>query len=346
MDTCQVAVHVVLKSDIMKVAIYSARNYELSFLETANSGKHEFVFTEKPLNTETTDLAEGCKAVSVFVNDEGSAEVLVKLAAAGVKNIAVRAAGYDNINLAKARELNINVANVPEYSPYSIAEHSIAMMLTLNRRIIQADRNVKNYNFLLGSLVGFDLNGKTVGIIGLGKIGGIVAKILHGFGCSILGYDINTDNALTQKYGVEYVSLQDLCRRSDIITLHAPLNEHTRYIINKDSLSLMKKGVMIINTGRGGLLNTADAIDALKTGQIGYLGLDVYEKEKGMFFFDHSDHIMKDDMFARLLSFKNVLVTGHQAFLTENALKNIADTTVATLDSWGQNKPSAHELIK
>ncbi|RYX88406.1 hypothetical protein EON78_07640, partial [bacterium] len=213
----------------MKVAVYSTKKFERSFIEKANDGKHELIYLDKPLSTNTCNLAEGCEAASIFTNDDASSEVLEKLAKLNIKAIATRAAGYDNIDIQKAKQLSIQVANVPEYSPYSIAEHTIAMIQALNRKIVLADKKVKDYNFCLDELVGYDLNGKTVGIIGLGKIGGILAKILHGFGCQVLGYDIQTNKDYEEKYKVQYVTLEDLCKQSDIISLHAPLNEHTKY---------------------------------------------------------------------------------------------------------------------
>jgi len=328
----------------MKVAIYSTRGYERTYLEKSNNGQLDLLFLEEALSSDTVSLAEGCEAVSIFTNDDGSAPILEKLSKLGVKYIAIRAAGYDQTDISKANELGIRVGNVPEYSPYSIAEHTIAMIQALNRKIVLADKKVKAYNFSLNDLIGYDLNGKTVGIVGLGKIGGIVARILNAFGCRLLGYDIEPNQEFIEKYGVSYVGLDELCEQSDIISLHAPLNEHTKYMIDKNRIARMKKGVMIINTGRGGLINTQDAIDGLKSGQIGYLGLDVYEKEKGLFFYDHSDSIPQDDVFARLLSFKNVLITGHQAFLTSNALENIADMTIYHLSSWSKGQKSKHEL--
>lgn len=328
----------------MKVTVFSTKNYERPFLENANKGKHDLLFLEKSLSPDTAHLAEGCDAVSVFTNDDACAEVLEKLAGLKIRSIATRAAGYDNIDLSKAEKLELKVANVPEYSPYAIAEHTLAMILAMNRKIVRADRKVKDYNFALDDLIGFDLHGRTVGVIGLGKIGSIVVKILHGFGCRILAYDLQKNEHLTGKYGVQYVSLDELCKQSDIISLHAPLNANTKYMIRKETLSLMKNGVMIVNTGRGPLINTIDAIEALKEGKIGYLGLDVYEKEKGLFFYDHTHDIPKDDLFARLLTFKNVLITGHQAFLTENALKNIADTTIHNLTCFENGERSVNEL--
>ncbi len=328
----------------MKVAIYSTKKYERVYLEKANRDKHDFLFLEESLSAQTAELAKGCAAVCIFTNDDAGKESLQSLAKVGVTSISTRAAGYDNIDLQEAESLGIQVAHVPEYSPYAIAEHTIAMILSMNRKIVQADKQVKNYNFALNDLIGFDLHGKTVGIVGLGKIGSIVAKILHGFGCQLLGYDVKENKELTAAYGLEYVSLGKLCKQSDIITLHAPLNDHTHYLINKSNLQLMKKGVMIVNTGRGGLINTTDALEALKEEKIGYLGLDVYEKEKGLFFYDHSHEQPKDDLFAQLLSYPNVLITGHQAFLTETALGNIADTTVHNLDCFQKGNRSIHAL--
>lgn len=330
----------------MKVAIYSTKKFERHFLETANNSKHELVFLDEALSPDTCAFAEGCETVSIFTNDDASAPVLEKLKKMQVQYIAIRAAGYDQTDLNTCRKLQMQAANVPEYSPYSIAEHTLAMILSLNRKIVQADKKVKNYDFSLDDLIGFDLNGKTAGIIGLGRIGGIVAKILSGFGCKLLGYDIYENPTLKEKYGIVYGSLEDLLRNSDIITLHTPLTPESKYLINDKNIQLMKRGVMVINTARGGLLNTRDVMEAIKTGQIGALGLDVYEKEKGLFFYDHSTDIPQDELFASLQSFKNVLITGHQAFLTENALKNIAETTIYNLDCWAKQERSSHELVK
>jgi len=330
----------------MKVAIYSTKPYEHAYLEKSNQGKHDFLFIEAALSPQTAELAKGYKAISIFTNDDASTESLQQLAKLDIQSIATRAAGYDNIDLKEANALHIQVANVPEYSPYAIAEHTIALILALNRKIVQADHQVKKYNFALDKLIGFDLHGKTVGIVGLGKIGSIVAKILHGFGCRLLAYDVAENAALIASYGIEYVSLEKLCTLSDIITLHSPLNEQTHYLINKQKIALMKKEVMIVNTGRGGLIDTSAVIEALETASIGYLGLDVYEKEKGLFFYDHSMEIPQDKLFARLLTFNNVLITGHQAFLTETALGNIADTTVYNLDCFAKKERSVHALTE
>jgi D-lactate dehydrogenase len=328
----------------MKVTVFSTKNFEISSLERANNNKHELRFISKSLSHETVHLADNSEAICIFPNDDASSSVLEELKRMNISYVANRAAGYDHIDISKANELNIRVANVPAYSPHSVAEHAAALILSLNRKIIVADHKVKDYNFSLDGLIGFDLNGKTAGIIGLGKIGSVLAKILNGFGCKILAYDLYQDEELASKYNITYCDLDELCRKSDIISIHAPLTPSTKYIINKRSIDLMKQDVMIINTSRGALLKTEDAIEGLKSGKIGYLGLDVYEKEKGMFFYDHSHETMQDDLFARLLSFRNVIVTGHQAFLTENALKNIADTTIENLDKWEKGEKVENEL--
>jgi D-lactate dehydrogenase len=328
----------------MKVTVFSTKQFEKKYLLASNNEKHLIIFKEEALSFETAELAKGSDAVSIFANDDASVPVLDKLQKNGVKFIAIRAAGYDQVNVPHAKTLGIRMANVPEYSPYAIAEHAVALMLALNRKIVRSDKKVKDFNFALDDLIGFDMHGKTAGIIGLGKIGGIVAKILHGFGCKILGFDIYKNEELIKKYGVEYCDMQTLASRSDIITIHAPLNENSKYLINKSLINQMKEGVMLINTGRGGIVNTRDVIDGLVTGKIGYLGLDVYENEKGLFFYDHSDEVPKDEMLKRLYSFPNVLVTGHQAFLTETALKNISDITINNLDCWQKNQASPTEL--
>lgn len=328
----------------MKIAVYSIKPFEIPFLEKSNEGKFDLKLIQKPLNDETVKEANDCEGVSVFTNDDCSAGVLKALKDSGVKYIATRATGYDNIDLGKASELGIKVANVPEYSPYAIAEHAVAMILAMNRKLIQSDRLVKDYDFRLDNLIGFDLNGKTAGVIGAGKIGAIVLKILNGFGCKLLAFDPYPDKEL-EEMGVNFVDLDTLLKRSDIISIHAPLNDKTKHLINKEKFDKMKNGVMLVNTGRGPVIKTEDAIDALKSSKLGYLGLDVYEFEKGLFFKDHRFDPPKDSLFAHLLSFKNVLITGHQAFLTQNALENIEDTTIFNFTCWAENKDSPNEVI-
>jgi D-lactate dehydrogenase len=253
--------------------------------------------------------------------------------------------GVDHIDIDKAKEAGIRVANVPHYSPHSVAEHSVALMLALNRHLIPAHYKARDYNFLLDGLVGFDMNNKTIGIIGAGEIGSVSARILHGFGCKLLIYDVEENEELTKKYDAKYVDMDYLCSNSDIITIHAPLTEDTKHLINKDSIDKMKDGVMIINTGRGGVCKTEDLIEGLKNEKIGSLGIDVYEYEKGLFFEDHSREVIKDDLFVRLMGFKNVLITAHQAFLTREALQENIDTTLATLRKWSNGDNSENEVV-
>ncbi len=329
----------------MKTTIYSTHKFDRPSLEKANNGKHNIQWLEVRLTEETAILAQGSQAVCLFAGDDASAPVLEKLKECGIKYIALRSAGFNHVDLQKAKELNIKVARVPAYSPYAIAEHAIALMLALNRKLIRANRRVMEQNFSLDGLTGFDLNGKTVGIIGVGKIGGVLVRILDGFGCRILAHDLEPGLELQQKYGIEYVNCEELCAESDIISLHVPLTESTRYLINQKKISMMKKGVMLINTSRGALVDTKAVIAALKTGQIGYFGMDVYEEEEGLFFEDRSEDILQDDTIARLMTFKNVLITSHQAFLTETALQNIAETTVYNLDCFETNTKNNNELI-
>ena len=321
----------------MKILVYSIYGFDKPFLEEAAKDKHELNFTEQPLNLDTADLAKGYTAVALFTSDNASSAVLKRLYENGVKFIALRSVGYDHVDLTLAKQLNIKVANVPAYSPFAVAEHTVALMLALNRKLIRAHNRVMEQNFSLDGLVGFDMNGKTVGIIGTGKIGSVVTKIMNGFGCRILLYDKIVDNDLKNKYNVVYKDYETLLKESDIITLHVPLTTETKYLINKNCISKMKKGVMLINTSRGALINTKEVIESLKTGQIGYLGIDVYEEESGLFFEDRSEEILQDDMIARLMTFKNVLITSHQAFLTDTALRNIAETTIENLDCFKKN---------
>ncbi len=329
----------------MKTTVFNTHKFEQDYLKDANNGRHDFKMVETSLSSDTVVLAGGTEAVSIFVNDDASAAVLEKLHDDGIRFIAIRAAGFNNVDVKKANELGIRVARVPAYSPYAVAEHTVMLMLALNRKIIRAHQRIMDLNFSLDGLVGFDMHGKTVGIIGTGKIGSIVAKILSGFGCRLLTFDKHENAELKEKYRVEYTDRISLWKHSDIITLHAPLVPETRYIINKNCIAYMKPGVMLINTSRGGLLNTKDVIEALKTGHVGYFGMDVYEEEEGLFFEDHSEDILEDDTIARLMTFKNVLITSHQAFLTNTALKNIAETTIHNLDCFAQNQVCENEVL-
>lgn len=327
----------------MKVIVFDTHAFEQDFL-AAKLKNHQVTFVAVKLNESTVNLAEGFEAVVVFIHDEVSAPILALLRKKGIFFLITRSAGFNHIDIQAAKALNIRVANVPKYSPYAVAEHAIALMLALNRKIIRAHHRLMDLNFSLNGLIGFDMHGKTVGIIGLGKIGRVVAHILSGFGCTLLGYDIQPDETVKKDCGINFTSLDEIYQRADIITLHAPLTAQTRYLINKDSLAKMKKGVMLINTSRGGLVNTREVIASLKSGQIGYLGLDVYEEENALFFEDHSEDILQDDVIARLMTFPNVLITSHQAFLTQEALENIAKTTAETLDCFAAGKKCENEL--
>jgi D-lactate dehydrogenase len=327
----------------MKVLVYSIHGFDKSFLETAAEGKHELAFTEKALNLDTVSLSTGFDSVALFSNDDASAEVLEKLSQNGVKYITLRSVGYDHVDLKKANELGIKVANVPEYSPYAIAEHGVAMLLMLNRKLLEAQELIKKQDFRLDTLVGFDLHGKTVGIIGTGKIGFAFAHIMFGFGCKLLAYD-PVQNPKASSIGMKYTSLEELLETSDVVSLNCPLNEHTHYLIDAPQLALMKPHAILINTARGGVVNTKALIHSLESGHLGGACLDVYEKEKGLFFYDHSNTILNDDMYMHLRSFNNVLITGHQAFLTHEALKGIADISLHNLTCWENNLPCENEL--
>jgi D-lactate dehydrogenase len=329
----------------MRTAVYSGHRFEKEYLIECANHKHELVWIESPLLEATAVMAQGCKAACIFVNDDASEKVLRKLYDLGITCLVLRSAGFNHVDLVAARQLGIRVARVPEYSPYAVAEHTVALMLALNRKLIKAHNRVREGNFSLDGLTGFDMHGKTVGIIGFGKIGKVVASIVQGFGCKVIAYDPIPDPDWLSKPKFRYADVDNVCREADIITLHAPLTETTKYLINKDRIGIMKKGVMLINTGRGGLVHTKDVIAALKSSQIGYLGLDVYEEEKGLFFEDHSSEVLQDDVIARLMSFQNVLITSHQAFLTDTALENIAEVTIRNLDQLENGGPCQNELF-
>ena len=328
----------------MNVLIYSAKDFEIPYLEAANKKKHKLTFTKEALTSKTAMLAVGFDAISIFSADEAWVITIEKLKDFGVKYITLRSAGYDNVNLRAASRLDIRVANVPAYSPYAIAEHAVALLLALNRKLIASNFRVRHYNFNLNNLVGFDLNNKTVGIIGTGKIGAVMSKIMHGFGCKLLGYDIEENSDLKAHYGLEYTTLETLCNKADVISLHVPLTTETHQLIDEDLIYEMKDGVILINTARGAVINTEAVIEGLKRGKIGALGIDVYENEKGLFFKDRSQHLINDDMLLKLNAFPNVLITGHHAFLTDEALSNIADTTIYNLDCWDSGEETDNEL--
>jgi D-lactate dehydrogenase len=291
----------------------------------------------------TAPLAEGFPAVCAFVNDQLDAEVLNALHDGGTRLIALRSAGFNHVDLARAASLGMRVARVPAYSPYAVAEHAVALILTLNRKLHRAYARVREGNFSLDGLLGFEVHGSTVGIIGTGKIGVAFARIMSGFGCRLLAHD-PYPNAECEKLGVEYVELPTLFGASDIIALHAPLMPATVHLIDEAALGQMKDGVMLVNTSRGALVDTRAVIDALKSGRLGGLGLDVYEEEEELFFEDFSDQVITDDVFARLLTFPNVVITGHQGFFTTSALQNIADTTVANITAFETGEGEIHEV--
>lgn len=327
----------------MKVRVYSIQNYDQAFIEKANNSKHELLFTSESLTENTVHLAEGCEGIAMFTSDDGSALVLEKLSKIGVRFITLRCVGYNHVDIKKAAELGIRVANVPEYSPYAIAEHGVALLMALNRKIIPSQLLMQMQDFRLDSLIGFDLRGKTVGVVGTGKIGFAFAQIMHGFGCKLLAYDpVHHENA--KSISMSYVGLEELLQKSDVISLNCPLNEHTTNLIDDTQFAMMKDGVFLINTARGGVVNTDALIKHLECGKIGAAGLDVYDKEQGLFFKDHRNSRLSDANFARLRSFPNVLITGHQAFLTNEALGGIASTTIFNLDCWAKGENSINEV--
>jgi len=322
----------------MKVAIFSTKSYDRQFLITANyDHEHELVFFEPRLNRETAPLAKNFPAVCGFVNDQLNAPTLEILAAHGTRLIALRSAGFNNVDLKTAAKLGLTIVRVPAYSPYAVAEHTIGLILTLNRKIHRAYNRVREGNFSLDGLLGFDLHKRTVGIVGTGKIGQIVAQILKGFGCRLLAYDINR-NPVCEELGVTYVELSKLFSESDLVTLHCPLTPQTHHLVNADSIAQFKQGMMLINTSRGALINTEAVIQGLKSQKIGALALDVYEQESDLFFEDLSNEIIQDDLFERLLTFPNVLITAHQAFFTKEAMQNIAETTLSNITDYQEGR--------
>lgn len=328
----------------MRIAVYSTKPYDREFFEKANAdGRHELTFFESRLNIYSSKIAEGFPVVCTFVNDDLSKNVLERLFAGGTRFLALRCAGFNNVDLQYCRQVGMKAGRVPAYSPHSVAEHTIGMMLTLSRKIHRAYNRTREGNFALEGLLGFDLFGKTAGVVGTGKIGAVTAKILLGIGCRVIAND-QYENDELKKLGVSYVSRDDLFRHSDIITLHCPLMPETCHLVNEQTLALTKPGVMLINTSRGGLVETDAVIAALKSERIGALGLDVYEEEGGFFYEDYSDRLILDDDLARLLTFPNVLVTGHQAFFTREALTAIAETSLANVSAFEENKPIPGEI--
>ena len=331
-----------------EVHFFDSKKYDQEYftqLVGSNFNKYPFklVFHDFKLNAHTVQAAKGAKAICAFVNDQVGKEVIEKLNAEDIHVLALRSAGYNNIDL-KAAYNRLHVMRVPAYSPYSVAEHSLALMLTLNRKTHKAYYRTRENNFSLDGLMGFDLHGKTVGIVGTGKIGQIAGKILHGFGCRLLAYDPYPQKDFATQYDVNYVDLNTIYKESDVIALYCPLSSSTYHMINEEAVSQMKDGVMIINTGRGQLIKTSALIEGLKAKKIGSAGLDVYEEESQYFFEDYSQEVLTDDTLARLLSFGNVIVTSHQAFFTREALSKIAETTLDNLKDYFEGRPLKNEI--
>lgn len=328
----------------MKLLVYSAKDFEIPFLKKANNSRYKVEYIPDALDSNTAIKAMGFEAISIFSGDDACLIVLEKLRDLGVKYISLRSAGYNNIQIKAAKRFGLKVANAPDYSPNAIAEHAVTLLMALNRKIHIADRQVHNYNFEQKNLVGFDVVGKDIGIIGTGRIGSVMVKIMHGFGCNILAHDIQPNNTLVSRFGVQYVGLKEIYQQSDIISLHVPLTSETHYMVNAKAFTLMKPEVMLLNTARGAIVDTRALIEALKTNKIGYYAADVYEKEKGLFFKDNSNQGIEDDKLKALLSFPNVLITPHQAYVTKEALINIAQITFDNLDCWRQGNTCNNEL--
>jgi len=328
----------------MNVLIYSAKPFEISLIKEENKGRYAVSFTEKRLSLVTAKLAMNYDAISIFSADDASSEVLEKLKAMGIHYITLRSTGHDNIDLKKARQLGLKVANVPSYSPNSIAEHAIALCLTFNRKIVKAQHQTLEYNFLLDDLIGFNLHQKKVGVMGTGSIGEVLIKILHGFGCSILANDIHKNEQLIKDYKVQYVTKEVIAETADIIFICLPLNSNTRYLIDKDYLHQLKKKPVLINIARGAIVHTEELLKALDANVISGYATDVYEFEHGVFFYDRSKEIPEDPILHQLLCHSKTLVTPHQGFATNEALQAIISTTFKNLNAWEAGKDSAYEL--
>lgn len=328
----------------LRLAVYSTQPHDRRFLDAANAaGRCELVYLEPRLDALTASAAAGAQAVCLFVNDRADAAALEVLARQGVRLIALRCAGFNNVDLQAARRLGIAVARVPEYSPYAVAEHTVAIILTLNRKIHRAYARVREGNFALDGLLGFDLHGRTVGVVGTGKIGEQVVRIMAGFGCRVLAFDPQPNPACVAA-GARYVTLPELLAASDVVTLHCPLTPQTHHLIDARAIATMRPGAMLVNTSRGGVIDTPAVIEALKSGTLGSLGLDVYEEEGDLFFRNLSDQVIRDDVFARLLTFPNVVITGHQAFFTEDALRAIAETTLRNVEQFEATGRPVHPV--
>lgn len=328
-----------------KIAVFDAKPYDIATFNKVNEKYNfELVFHKEHLDKNNVLLASGTDAVCIFVNAKVDSEVIDKLYSYGIKLIALRCAGFNNVDIAAAAKKGVRVVRVPNYSPHAIAEHTLALMLCLNRKVHRAFLRTRDGNFSLIGFEGFDMYGKTIGVIGTGKIGKVAVGLFKGLGMNVLTYDLYPDTKWAEATGVKYVSLDELYGQSDIITLHCPLTKETEYLIREESIAKMKEGVMIINTGRGKLIHTKHLIEGLLARKVGYAGLDVYEEEGAYFYEDHSDAVMTDDVLARLLSFNNVIVTSHQAFFTQEAMSNIAHTTMDNIQSFFEGKELENEV--
>lgn len=330
----------------MKVALFSAKPYDEKFFNLYNEPfGHEINYFESHLHEHTTNLADGYNAVCIFVNDDLNETAIRKLANKGIKVLALRSAGFNHVDLHAAAKYDLKVVRVPAYSPHAVAEHAVAIILTLNRKTHKAYNRVRESNFSLDRLVGFDLHGKTVGVIGTGKIGRVFCDIMQGFGCQVIAYDPYPNEELAKK-GVAYTSVEDLLAKSDIISLHCPLTKETQHIINPKTLAIMKPSAMLINTSRGGLVDTKATISALRSLKLGYLGIDVYEQEENLFFEDLSGSILQDEQITQLMTFPNVLITAHQSFFTNEAMEQIAKVTLQNLSDFEEGRELMNEVKK
>ncbi|MCX7769340.1 MAG: 2-hydroxyacid dehydrogenase [Flavobacteriales bacterium] len=329
----------------MKVLVYSTHGFDRAYLEKAAGPDHHVLFTEEALRLSTAHLAEGMDAVALFTSDQADAPVLEKLRTGGVRYVTLRSVGYDHVDLEKARQLGMKVAHVPEYSPWSVAEHAVTLLMALNRKLLKAHQLFMQNDFRLDELIGFDVHGKVVGIVGTGRIGSAFARIMHGFGCQLLGHDIQPREALTQSLGLRYCSLEELCRASDVVACFCPLTPATRHLFREEVFRLMKPGVFFINTARGAIVHTRDLLKALDEGIVGAAGLDVYENEKDIYFRDCRQQPPADPLFEALRAHPRVVLTAHQAFLTREALEAIAATTFRNVSEWEKQGFSHNDLV-
>lgn len=326
----------------MRVLVYSAQPYEKSFLQNA-AQNHELTFTGSQLNIESVSIAEGFQAITIFTSDDASSHVLDALKEIGVQQIALRSVGYDHVDLTRAKELNIRIANVPEYSPYAVAEHATAILLAANRKLAQSRLLMQLHDYRLDNLTGFDIHGKTVGIVGTGKIGMAFARIMHGFGATVIACDPQY-NSDALNMGISYTSFNELLQQCDIISIHCPLNKITKHLFSNDAFHIIKPGCILVNTARGAIIDTEALITALEDGKVAAACLDTYENEKPIFFKDRRGSVIKDSLFIKLNAFENVFITGHQGFLTIEALTEIARITTENIDHWQRGERSPNEL--